>query len=133
VRQAFPPLKRRERGYRYEFEQGILGSLGCQRYRPRAAYQRLDLRAAHKALPKAPPVRFEEKGEGDEKVTVLRVQRGGKGAPLVVNQHAARLLVEQVDALRAFAESGEEQELSAQEPQEEGDESEPDEEGDGEE
>jgi len=77
------------------------------------------LAKARKALPKRPPVRFEQKGEGDEAVTVLRVQRGGKGAPLVVNQHAAALLVEQLDALRAFAETGESQELAEQEPQEE--------------
>lgn len=80
------------------------------------------LSAARKALPKRPPVRFEERGEGDECETVLRVQRGGKGAPLVVNRHAAELLVAQVDALRHFAATGEPCELAAQEPQEEGEE-----------
>lgn len=80
------------------------------------------LSEARKALPKAPPVRFEDKERDGETETVLRVQRGGKGQPLVVNQHAAALLVECVDALRAFAETGEAQALPAFEPAEEGDE-----------
>jgi len=77
------------------------------------------LSKARKALPKRPPVRFETRGDGDEAETVLRVQRGGKGAPLVVNRHAAILLVEQLDALVLFSETGESQDLLEQEAQEE--------------
>lgn len=88
------------------------------------------LSAARKALPKADPVRFEFRTEKDEETgqrvetdeTVLRVQRGGRGAPLTVNRHAAELLVQHFEALRAFAETGEPQELAPQEPQEEGEE-----------
>lgn len=79
------------------------------------------LASAKKALPKAKPVRFEERGEGDETETVLRVQRGGKGQPLVVNRHAAILLVEQLDALIMFSETGESQDLAEQADAEEGD------------
>lgn len=80
------------------------------------------LAAARKALPKRPPVRFEARGEGAEQEIVLRVQRGGKGAPLVVNRHAATLLVSQLDALIGFSETGEVQTLEAQEEAEEAEE-----------
>jgi len=80
------------------------------------------LASAKKALPKVKPVRFEERGEGSEIEVVLRVQRGGRGQPLVVNQHAAILLCEQLFALRVFAESGEVCELESQDEAEEGDE-----------
>ena len=81
---------------------------------PRMALTALSkaLRAAKKALPKAAAVRFETRETDDGGTeTVLRVHRGGKGAPLCVNQHAAALLVSQFDALRRFAASGEASDL----------------------
>ena len=87
------------------------------------------LAAAKKSLPTRAAVRFEPQTVKDVSgarvptgETVLRVQRGGKGQPLLVTQHAARLLVEDLDALRYFAETGEACDLTPREAEEESDE-----------
>lgn len=63
------------------------------------------LSAARKSLPKVPDVSFAREEETGE--VLLRVKRGGRGAPLLLPQGAAKALLEQEDFLREFAETGE--------------------------
>ena len=72
------------------------------------------VRDAKKMAPETPAARFEarERKDGSTEV-VLAVRRGGKGQPLAVTAHAAAILVQVIDQLRDFAETGEASELPA--------------------
>lgn len=62
------------------------------------------LTEARKSLPKIPEVSFAREESGE---VLLRVKRGGRGAPLLVPQAAAQALLAEEDMLRHFAETGE--------------------------